>query len=170
MKMSLPGSKLLPRYSSKAFPPYRYVPGMHPHPVRDPDGHSYGKKQELQSPFSSNSWSTCEDYLYGIDLFNHGYWWEAHESLEQVWAAAGRHTRVGLFIQGLIQIAAAHLKASQGLDEVAQRMATTGLEKMTEQNETYLGIDVAAFRADVIACFAGGAGKPVSIRLDLDLQ
>ena len=56
-------------------------------------------------------WQSCELYLYGIDLFNYGYWWEAHEALETVWHAAGqKSTLCGTFIQGLIQLAGAQLK------------------------------------------------------------
>jgi hypothetical protein len=39
--------------------------------------------------FTPEDWRSCDLYLYGIDLFNHGYWWEAHEALEDVWLAAG---------------------------------------------------------------------------------
>ena len=34
------------RYSSPDFPPYRYVPGLHPHPTNSPEGHSYGEEDE----------------------------------------------------------------------------------------------------------------------------
>ena len=36
------GSMLRPRWlPQKSFPPYAYLPGREPHPVRDPTGHSY---------------------------------------------------------------------------------------------------------------------------------
>jgi len=36
------GSMLRPRWlPEKSFPPYAYLPGTQPHPVRDPTGHSY---------------------------------------------------------------------------------------------------------------------------------
>ena len=36
------GSMLRPRWlPEKSFPPYAYLPGRQPHPVRDPAGHSY---------------------------------------------------------------------------------------------------------------------------------
>ena len=85
--------------------------------------------------FDPDKWHSCEEYLYGIDLFNHGYWWEAHEALEAVWAAAGRRTKTGFFVQGLIQVAVAHLKKFQGLHDVATRMAQTGLQKMMPVNQ-----------------------------------
>ena len=66
--------------------------------------------------FEAENWHSCEEYLYGVDLFNHGFWWEAHEALETVWlAAGGRHTETGTFIQGLIQITVAHLKWFSGI-------------------------------------------------------
>ena len=92
------------RYTNRAFPPYSFIPGKSPHPTRDPDGHSYKKMSERLLSFENKQWQSCDAYLYGIDLFNYGYWWEAHEALEVVWIAAGRKTETGLFIQGLIQI------------------------------------------------------------------
>jgi hypothetical protein len=36
------GSMLRPRWlPQKRLPPYAYLPGKNPHPVRDPPGHSY---------------------------------------------------------------------------------------------------------------------------------
>jgi hypothetical protein len=36
------GSMLRPRWlPQKRLPPYAYLPGKNPHPVRDPAGHSY---------------------------------------------------------------------------------------------------------------------------------
>jgi hypothetical protein len=47
-------------------------------------------------------------------LFNHGYYWEAHESWEAVWIAAGRQGRLADFVKGLIRLAAAGLKGREG--------------------------------------------------------
>ena len=154
-----------PRYSSKPFPPYRFVPGKTPHPTRDPDGHSYNKEPEQIDSFDPEYWNSCEAYLYGVDLFNYGFWWEAHESLEGVWVAAGRHTETGLFIQGLIQISVAYLKAFQGFHDVAKRMASKGLEKMGRPNECYLGVDMATFGPSVEASFTGDSPTPIAIKL-----
>jgi hypothetical protein len=103
--------------------------------------------------------------LYGIDLFNHGFWWEAHEALEAVWVAAGRRTETGLFIQGLIQIAVAHLKWFQGFHGPATRMASAGLDKMRRINGIYLGVEVGSFRSSVESYFSGEIETPVLITL-----
>ena len=137
------------RYSTKAFPAYRYVPGKTPHPTRDPDGHSRNHLEQPLSEFQPQDWPNCQQFLYGIDLFNYGYWWEAHEALEGVWVAAGRDTDVGQFIQGLIQIAVAHLKDHQGFRDVAVRMAQSGLDKMKSHHDNFLGIDMQAWSKSV---------------------
>jgi hypothetical protein len=166
-----PPAEIVPyRYTDRPFPSYRFVPGKAPHPTRDQDGHSYNKPPVRLAPFDPEDWYTCEEYLYGIDLFNHGYWWEAHEALEAVWAAAGRRTETGLFIKGLIQIAAAHLKWFQGFHDVAMRMAAGGLEKVKHIDGIFLGIDIATFRYDVKSYFSGGNEMPVIIELIKDSQ
>ena len=154
-----------PRYTERAFPPYRFVPGKSPHPTRDPAGHSYHEHPEPLATFDTAQWQNCQEYLYGIDLFNQGYWWEAHEALEALWVAAGRETETGQFLQGLILIAVAHLKMFQGFDDVARRMAGEGLDMVKRVNGIYLGIDVAALHSAVTAYFAGTRQTAVTIDL-----
>ena len=99
-----------PRYSTRPFPSYRFVPRRTPHPRRDPSGHSYSLPEPKPIPFSVDRWHTSEDYLYGIDLYNFAYWWECHEVFEGLWHAVGHHSEQGNFFQALIQLAAANLK------------------------------------------------------------
>ena len=156
---------MLPRYSNRKFPPYRYRPGESPHPIRDPGGHCFGRHSG--APVTFTDWRTCEEYLYGIDLFNHGYWWEAHEALELVWVAAGKKSEAGQFIQGLILIAAAHLKRYQGLTEVSSRMAQKGLRKMSGVSSGIrFGIEIHSLRSDVLKCFSGKDSLAVTIYLE----
>ena len=154
-----------PRYTDRPFPSYRFVPGRSPHPVRDPEGHSYNKPPVQLAAFTAGDWQSCDEYLYGIDLFNHGYWWEAHEALETVWVAAGRQTETGLFIQGLILIAVAHLKMYQGFNNVGRRMAEDGLDKMKHEQGVYLGIDVSVLCDAVKSYCADNGQTPVNIEL-----
>ena len=86
----------------RPLPPYSYVPGRLPHPISDPPGHSYGLHlispgEVQQGPVASFSlvsgWQASSDYLFGIDLFNHGFYCEAHETWEQLWIACGRSGR-----------------------------------------------------------------------------
>jgi hypothetical protein len=98
-------------------PPYAYVPGVEPHPVTDPAGHSYGVREEvlrLGARRLPRDWRRVEEYLFGIDLFNAAYFWEAHESWEAVWHAVDRDAVVGRFLQGLIQASASLLQRHCG--------------------------------------------------------
>ena len=103
--------RLVPDY---AFPPYSYVPGRFPHPITDPKGHSYGVKPAPCEPPDPGRWRVCRTYLTGIDLFNHGYYWEAHEAWESLWHACGRKGTTADFLKGLIKLAAAGVKMRQG--------------------------------------------------------
>jgi hypothetical protein len=109
------------------FPPYSYVTGRFPHPLRDPLGHSFGLPPPACSTPDPNRWRDCRPYLVGIDLFNHGYYWEAHEIWESIWHACGRSGLAADFIKGLIKLAAAGVKARegrvQGVRSHAQRAA-----------------------------------------------
>ncbi len=157
----------IPRYSQRPFPAYRFVPGRTPHPTRDPEGHSYGVQEAVVPAFEPDAWASCAGFLYGVDLFNRGYWWEAHEAWEALWKAAGRRTEAGLFLQGLIQVSVSQLKLLQGFDEAAQRLARDGLDKLSLVRGTYLGIDVASFRAAVHAKLAHKQQTPLLIRLEM---
>ena len=105
---------LPPRYSTRPFPAYAFRPGRNPHPTRDPQGHSRARAQDTAPAFDPARWGESGEYLFGVDLFNHAYWWEAHEAWEACWIAAGRDTVAGQFLQGLIQAAAACLKRELG--------------------------------------------------------
>ena len=51
---------------------------------------------------------------HGLDLFHHGFWWEAHECWETLWHGRDRGSGEGFLLQGLILLAAAHLQWSRG--------------------------------------------------------
>lgn len=138
------------RHTNLAFPPYRYIPFQNmPHPRNDPAGHSYGQEEDVLPEFKPEDWSYCTPYLYGVDLFNYGYWWEAHEAWESVWMAAGRKTLTGLFVQGLIQIAAAQLKRFMKEQRGAEILTRDGCEKLLLAEPLYLGIEVKKLSEEV---------------------
>ena len=97
----------------KPFPPYAYVSGRFPHPTSDPAGHSFGAPAE-PAALDPDRWQACRPYLYGIDLFNHGYYWEAHEAWEGLWHGCGRAGPAADLLKGLIRLAAAGVKVREG--------------------------------------------------------
>jgi hypothetical protein len=104
-----------PRFApDDPLPPYTFVPGRTPHPVSDPAGHSFGAKPERPAAPDPARWRECRAYLRGLDLFNHGYYWEAHEAWEGLWHACGRTGPTADFLKGLIQLAVAGVKVREG--------------------------------------------------------
>lgn len=165
----LPSQPDWPRYSNRAFPPYRFVPGLNPHPRNHPKGHSYGRGEIQPAPWEPGAWRTLTPYLYGIDLYNFSYWWECHETLEGLWVGAGKHTPHARFVQGLIQVAAANLQMHRGHRPAARSLAEKGifgLESGAGGVRTYMGIRVQPFVADVRAYFVGERRTPALIRLE----
>lgn len=117
-----------PRYSDQPLPPYAHTPGETPHPISDPAGHSHGEEPSLPEALDPTSWRACPDYLQAIDLFNHGYPWEAHEAWERLWIAAGRRGETADFLKGLIKLAAAVVKQREGRPTGVRRHARRAAE------------------------------------------
>ena len=117
-------STFRPRYlNDRAFPSYAYLPGRFPHPVRDPGGHSFGLEEPNITP---GDLLGSQEYLWGTDLFNHGYYWEAHEAWEGLWQAAEGDQR--LFLKGMILLSASGVKVREGKRRSALRHASRAAE------------------------------------------
>lgn len=104
-------------------PPYSYVTGHFPHPTRDPAGHMAGHVPQAIAPPDPAWWRQCHEYIRGLDLFNYGYYWEAHEAWEALWHAVGRGGLLGDFLKGLIKLAAAGVKVREGRTAGVERHA-----------------------------------------------
>jgi hypothetical protein len=107
--------RLLP---NRGFPSYAYLPGRQPHPVRDPGGHSYQAE-----PIPVVATLDSEEFLWGQDLFNHGYYWEAHEAWEGIWQVAERGSALRGLLKALILLSAAGVKIREGKRAPAMRHA-----------------------------------------------
>ena len=111
----------------RPFPPYAYLPGRTPHPTRDAGGHSYGRPPDQPDAPDPARWRACDDYLYGIDLFNHGYYWEAHEEFDKLLKLACPDDLIGRFLKGLFKLAAAGLKVRENsIHGVRRHAASSG--------------------------------------------
>jgi hypothetical protein len=108
-------SQPVPRLApEEPFPPYAFVPGRFPHPESDPAGHSFGKGRGASAALDPERWQASKAYLYGLDLFNAGFFWESHVEWESLWLAAGRKGAVADFLKGLIKLAAVGVKHREG--------------------------------------------------------
>lgn len=98
-------------------------------------------------------WRECREYLRGIDLFNYGYYWEAHEAWESLWHACGRQGPTGEFLKALIRLAAAGFKVREGKPGGVRRHAASA-EQLFRQlradlgsaNNCYMGLRLEALR------------------------
>jgi uncharacterized protein len=80
----------------------------------------------------------------GADLFNRGLHWEAHEAWEELWLELENQPR--LFVQGLIQVAAAGHKAFvQHQPRGCVKLLTSALEKLESTPSDFLGIETRSF-------------------------
>lgn len=121
-----------PRYAPEfPFPPYSYVSGHWPHPLREPTGHSYGMTHAPVVLPDQADWVQCREYCYAVDLWNAGYYWEAHEQWEALWHAAGRTGATADFFKTLIKLAAAGVKAREGNPEGMLRHIARALQLFT---------------------------------------
>jgi hypothetical protein len=137
------------RYCDVPFPSYRFVPGRNAHPTADPRGHSYhppGFAAAKVNRVSAERWIDSAEYLYGCDLYNHAYWWEAHEAWEGLWHLTDKAGVQGRFLQGLIQASACHLKRYMGHADGVRRLRQSSmghLQFVAERLEGYLYMGLA---------------------------
>lgn len=146
-------------YPQRPFPPYRHIPGVTPHPIRNPLGHSYGIEEEPIELLPPERWQQNGSYLYGVDLYNFAYWWEAHEAWEGLWHNAEETYR--LFLQGLIQVSAAFIKYHMRMLRPLRTLSTAGLGKLRQvvsecddASGDYMGLHLPTFLATADAFFA----------------
>ncbi len=116
-------------------------------------------------PLDPAAWSASTTYLYGADLYNFAYWWEAHESFEALWQMTDKEGPLGQALQGLIQIAAGNLKQFMGAESAAQKLWTRGLGRLALAPSPMLGLDVRGFEAEARGYLAGVRAQPALLRL-----
>lgn len=115
-----------------------------------------------------------EEYLFGIDLFNAAFFWEAHESWEAVWHAVERQSVVGHFLQALIQSSAAvlqhHRGRMRGVRNLLER-SNANLEAARQwlesrQRTDFMGVELDVWRAQLERHLAGSSPAFPFLRVD----
>jgi hypothetical protein len=116
-------------------------------------------------------WRGLEEWLWAVDLFNHGYWWECHEALEGLWHAAGRSTPAARFAQSLVHLSAACLNRHRGHQEASRRQAARavrGLRGARVMGDVVMGLDVEALAAEVARAFSSPVDAPIRLVLHFE--
>ena len=134
----------------RPFPAYAFLPGRDPHPTRDPRGHSYSEPESTPSIWRpAEEWRENHEYLFGCDLYNQGFLWEAHEAWEDIWHPSKHDATQAEFLQGLIQCSAASLKIPMeqpgGLLKLTENGTARLEEVLRSEGASYMGLDLSDF-------------------------
>lgn len=84
-----------------------------------------------------------KEYFQGIDLFNEGHYWHAHEAWEIVWKHSKGDEK--LFYQALIQTAAALLHYGKNNARGAHLCINNALRKLENLPTTYMSLEIKSF-------------------------
>jgi predicted metal-dependent hydrolase len=82
----------------------------------------------------------------GLQLFNAGEYFEAHEALENAWRAESGSIR--LLYQAILQVAVTYLHIQRGNYEGAIQLAARAMPKLEKWPPACRGVDVAGLRRD----------------------
>ncbi len=151
--------RLLP---TAELPRYTHVPGSGtPHPYRDPRGHSFNRKPSPSKPLVDEFWAENRSYLNGLDYFNLGFYWEAHDEWERLHKLTGPDCIPGRFLKGLVKMAAAGMKVREESIHGVRRHAASAGEVFADvaaesDVDRYCGLDftMLQFAADRAAQLA----------------
>jgi predicted metal-dependent hydrolase len=88
-----------------------------------------------------------EELYRALDEFNRGWWFESHETLEDLWMVTPLPDRT--FFQGIIQLAAAFVHYARREHPGVIKLLGFALEKLREFTPSHRGVDVAALIVDV---------------------
>jgi predicted metal-dependent hydrolase len=109
-----------PRRTTRPFPSGRHLPG-----------------EPLPADFSG-----VVDFAWGCDLFDHRYYWEAHEVWECEWRELAPGDLERELLQGLICAAAFLVKQHQGVLSGAERLLGRAEERLHRAGPVGRGIDL----------------------------
>jgi uncharacterized protein len=85
----------------------------------------------------------------GAREFNAGFYFECHDSLEELWSGVRGPSRD--FFQGLIQVAVAHYHLGNSNAAGASSLMERALGRFARYGPSHCGFDLAAQRADLEA-------------------
>jgi uncharacterized protein len=100
----------------------------------------------------------------GVEEFNRGYFFECHDSLEEVWAGIRGPSRD--FFQGLIQISVGFYHFGNANRGGALTLLRRGLTRLERYPDVYGGLDLGTLRSEVgrwIERIEAGEGFPDSL-------
>lgn len=88
-----------------------------------------------------------EQFKRGIEEFNNGYFFECHDTLEEIWMETIGNDR--LFLQGLIQVSVGFYHLFNKNFKGAVSQFTKGLTKLDQYRPEHKGIELEMFMNEV---------------------
>lgn len=141
-------------------PATAYCPGHGARPA--------GEADAAEPAPGADDWHRSRGYLRGLDLFNHGFPWEAHEVWEGLWHDARRRPerrREAAMLRGLIQLAAVRVLVRDGRGRGAERVAERARKNLSEAGPgPVLGLDPVELTALAARLLAGETEPALSPR------
>ncbi|MGA7078059.1 MAG: DUF309 domain-containing protein [Terriglobales bacterium] len=118
-----------------------------------------------------------ESFGLGLDLFNRGQYFEAHEALEDVWRALPRDSpsrrRFRLHLQGLIQLAVAFHHYSTGNLVGARSVLARALRNLRGAERSFPDLDFEKLRAELVDWqrhLSGADLRPQSVHISFKVR
>lgn len=149
---------MMPAALEIPLPARRYLPGVNERHPEDAFDHV---KALCAGQTDERSAATNAAWHYGLRLFNGGFYWEAHEVLEEVWRRARPNSRERHLVQCVIHLANGALKLALGRASAAARLS--GLADECRQRafaggrRSVMGLDGAAIEEN---CRSVAAARP----------
>jgi uncharacterized protein len=109
------------------------------------------ERENSGGPWTAENWQEIQPWLFGVDLYNAGFFWEAHEAWEAVWKSWPKDSSEGLVVRGCIQAAAALLKirlnCPGGVKKLSERSLNTWkLSQQGSPDESTLGFNLSTLQ------------------------
>jgi predicted metal-dependent hydrolase len=137
---------MMRRVAALSLPAQRHVLGSGSMPDMAP---LEAAKALAPSVMRHEDWQDNAAYLYGHDLLDAGFYWEAHEVWEAVWLACPPNSAEKLLLRMLIQQANARLKLVMGRRNAAERLAAevealrSDLAGRLDAPRSFMGVDIS---------------------------
>jgi predicted metal-dependent hydrolase len=88
-----------------------------------------------------------KEFLRGVEQFNKGFYFECHDTLEEVWNGVRGPSRD--FLQGLIQVSVAFYHLTSGNLEGAESLLGRALKRFASYPDRCYGFDLGAHRLEL---------------------
>lgn len=145
-----------PRYCERPLPTTPYLPGGHSHNDNDSTAPDLRAGLSL-SNCEAEHWAECTAYLYAVDLYNAGFWYEAKSLWRELADKSPDRPEQQAFLTGLSHAADALLVRRMGWRSgVAQARGRCAHIFLHLRTRHYMGLPVDAWYKRLDRCLRPG--------------